>query len=80
VREAKGILALALAGFGLVALSSFDPRLHPLDQGSPAGPVGAWLGAGSFWAVGYAGFLFPLLLTYGAPRSSARALPRAGTR
>jgi S-DNA-T family DNA segregation ATPase FtsK/SpoIIIE len=62
VREAKGILALALAGFGLVALGSFDPKLHPLDQSSPAGPVGAWLGAGSFWAVGYAGYLVPLLL------------------
>ena len=41
VREAKGILALALAGFGLVALGSFDPKLHRLDQSSPAGPVGA---------------------------------------
>src|SRR5262249_24174925 len=62
VREAKGILALALAGFSLVALGSFDPKLHPLDQSSAAGPVGAWPGAGSFWAVGYAGYLFPLLL------------------
>ena len=62
VREAKGILALALAGFGAVALSSYDPKFHALDQSSPAGPVGAWLGAASFWAVGYAGYLFPLLL------------------
>ena len=62
VREAKGILALALAGFGFVALFAYDPRLHPLDQSSPVGPVGGWLGAGSFWAVGYAGYLFPLLL------------------
>ena len=54
VREAKGILALALAGFGFVALFAYDPRLHPLDQASPVGPVGGWLGAGSFWAVGYA--------------------------
>ena len=74
VREAKGILALALAGFGLVALGSYDPRLHPLDQSSPAGPVGAWLGAASFWAVGYAGYLFPLLLAlYGV---SAFVRPR----
>ena len=28
VREAKGILALALAGFGAVALSSYDPKFH----------------------------------------------------
>jgi S-DNA-T family DNA segregation ATPase FtsK/SpoIIIE len=62
VREAKGILALAVAGFGFVALQAFDPTLHPMDQSSPAGPVGAWLGAASFWAFGYAGYLFPLLL------------------
>ncbi|HYB40422.1 MAG TPA: DNA translocase FtsK 4TM domain-containing protein, partial [Candidatus Methylomirabilis sp.] len=62
VREAKGILALALAGFGLVAIGAFDPRLHPLDQSSPVGPVGGWIGTASFWAVGYAGYLFPLLL------------------
>ncbi len=62
VREAKGILALALAGFALIALYSFDPWLHLLDQSSPVGPVGGWLGAASFWAVGYAGYLFPVLL------------------
>jgi len=74
VREAKGILALALAGFGLVALGAYDPRLHPLDQSSPVGPVGGWLGAASFWAVGYAGYLFPLLLAlYGV---SAFVRPR----
>ena len=44
VREVKGILALALAGFGLVALYAFDPTRHPLDQSSPVGPVGLWLG------------------------------------
>jgi S-DNA-T family DNA segregation ATPase FtsK/SpoIIIE len=77
VREAKGILALALAGFGLVALSAFDPHLHPLDQVSPVGPVGAWLAAASFWAVGYAGYLVPLLLAlYGA---SAFVRPRIAT-
>ncbi len=77
VREAKGILALALAGFGLVALSAYDPRLHPLDQLSPVGPVGAWLGAASFWAMGYAGYLVPLLLAlYGV---SAFVRPRIAT-
>src|SRR5262249_30031533 len=74
VREAKGILALALAGFGMVAIWSFDPRLHPLDQSSPVGPVGGWLGAASFWAVGYAGYLLPVLLAvYGV---SAFVCPR----
>ncbi len=62
VREAKGILALALAGFGFVALYAYDPMLHPLDQSSPVGPVGAWLGWGSFHPFGYAGYLFPILL------------------
>ncbi len=62
VREAKGILALALSGFGFVALYAYDPMLHPLDQSSPVGPVGAWLGWGSFHAFGYAGYLFPALL------------------
>ena len=66
-REVKGILALALTGFGLLALLTFDPRLHPADQGSPVGPVGAWLGWALFWAFGYAGYLFPLILAfYGA--------------
>jgi len=78
VREAKGILALALAGFGFVALFAYDPRLHPLDQASPVGPVGGWLGAGSFWAVGYASYLFPLLLAlYGV---SAFARPGVAAR
>jgi S-DNA-T family DNA segregation ATPase FtsK/SpoIIIE len=62
VREAKGILALALSGFGFVALYAYDPMVHPLDQSSPVGPVGAWLGWGSFHAFGYAGYLFPALL------------------
>jgi len=31
VREVKGILALALSGFGFVALYAFDPTLHLLD-------------------------------------------------
>ncbi|HVQ74898.1 MAG TPA: DNA translocase FtsK [Candidatus Binatia bacterium] len=62
LREVKGILAIALAGFGLMALWSFDPRLHALDQTSPVGPVGAWLGWASFRAFGYAGYLLPMLL------------------
>jgi DNA segregation ATPase FtsK/SpoIIIE, S-DNA-T family len=67
VREVKGILALALAGFAVVALYAFDPTRHPLDQSSPVGPVGLWLGGTAFWAFGYAGYVFPLLLTlYGA--------------
>jgi S-DNA-T family DNA segregation ATPase FtsK/SpoIIIE len=67
VREVKGILALALAGFSGVALFAYEPTLHLLDQSSPVGPVGVWLGWLFFWAFGHAGFLFPLLLAgYGA--------------
>jgi S-DNA-T family DNA segregation ATPase FtsK/SpoIIIE len=67
VREVKGILALALAGFAVVALLAFDPTVHHGDQSSPVGPVGLWLGWASFWAFGYAGYLFPVLLAlYGA--------------
>ena len=74
VREAKGILALALAGFGFVALYAYDPTLHPLDQASPVGPVGGWLGWASFHAFGYGGYLFPaLLVLYGV---SAFVRPR----
>jgi S-DNA-T family DNA segregation ATPase FtsK/SpoIIIE len=74
VREAKGILALALAGFGFVAFYTYDPTIHPLDQASPVGPVGAWLGWASFHAFGYAGYLFPILLAlYGV---SAFVRPR----
>ncbi len=62
VREAKGILALALAGFAVVALYAYDPWLHRLDQSTPTGPVGAWLASNLFWAFGYADYLFPALL------------------
>jgi len=60
--EVKGILALAAAGFGLVALAMFDPALPPAVQSGPVGPVGVWLGWVAFQSFGYAGFLFPLLL------------------
>ncbi|MBI4627836.1 MAG: hypothetical protein HY729_03920, partial [Candidatus Rokubacteria bacterium] len=33
--EVKGILALAGAGFALVALAMFDPVLPPAEQASP---------------------------------------------
>jgi len=66
VREIKGILALALAGFGLVAIYAFDPALHPLDQSSPVGPVGLWVGWTLFRAFGYGGYVFPaLFVLYG---------------
>jgi len=71
--EVKGILALAAAGFSLVALAMFDPALPPAEQASPVGPVGVWLGWVAFQSFGYAGFLFPILL--GAWGASAFVRP-----
>jgi S-DNA-T family DNA segregation ATPase FtsK/SpoIIIE len=71
--EVKGILALTLAGFALVALTTYDPAAPPAAQTSPVGPVGVWLGWLAFQSFGYAGFLFPLLV--GAWGASAFARP-----
>ena len=62
VREVKGIVALAVAAFGLTALGAFDPSLSPLDQGSPVGPVGVWVAWLVFGALGDAGYAIPVLL------------------
>jgi len=62
IREARGILALAVAGFALVSLAIFDPALPPSEQATSVGPVGWWLGWFLFRIFGYAGFLLPLLL------------------
>ena len=62
LRELKGIVAIVLALFGLIALAVFDPALGPAEQPSVVGPVGVWLGWALFRAFGYAGFLLPLLL------------------
>ncbi|MFQ5899448.1 MAG: DNA translocase FtsK [Candidatus Methylomirabilia bacterium] len=61
--EVRAILALALAGFWLVALATFDPALHPSGQVSAVGPAGAWLSWASFKTFGYASYLFPLVLS-----------------
>ena len=63
-REVKGILALALAGFGVFALAIFNPSLRLADQASPVGPLGVWLAGAVFWAFGYAGYLVPLGLAF----------------
>jgi DNA segregation ATPase FtsK/SpoIIIE, S-DNA-T family len=78
LREAQAILLLAAAGFGLVALATFDPALAPGDQRGPVGPVGVWLGWAFFRALGYAGFLFPLLLVIIALSAFMRPLAANG--
>jgi S-DNA-T family DNA segregation ATPase FtsK/SpoIIIE len=83
-REARGILALALAGFGMLALASFNPHLPFGEQASPVGPVGSWLGWMLFWTFGSASYLFPLCLAVHGIRSFVRSraftgwLPWAG--
>ena len=62
VREARGILAIAVAGFAIVSLGVFDPALPLREQATSVGPVGWWLGWGLFRALGYAGFLLPVLV------------------
>jgi DNA segregation ATPase FtsK/SpoIIIE, S-DNA-T family len=62
VREARGILAIVLAGFAVVSLAVFDPALPPAEQSTPVGPVGWWLGWALFRVLGYAGFLLPVLV------------------
>ncbi len=78
VREVKGILALAVAGFGLTALVAFDPNLHPMDQASPVGPVGVWLGWFFFSAFGYGGYIVPLLPGLYGVSAFARPTPHRG--
>ncbi len=72
-REARGIVAIAVAGFAVTSLAVFDPALPPADQGSPVGPGGWYLGWALFRLLGYAGFLLPLLV--GAWGTAAFARP-----
>src|SRR5262249_49149589 len=84
LREARGILAMAVAGFAVVSLAVFDPALHPGEQGTSVGPVGAWLGWALFRSLGYAGFLLPLLVAawgfsaFARPRRARGWIPLAG--
>ena len=43
IREARGIVALAVASFAVVSLAMFDPALPPAEQATSVGPVGWWL-------------------------------------
>jgi DNA segregation ATPase FtsK/SpoIIIE, S-DNA-T family len=84
IREARGILAIACAGFAIVSLAVFDPALPPREQATSVGPVGWWLGWTLFRMFGYAGFLLPLLLgawgvsAFVRPRIARGWLPVAG--
>ncbi|PYM93132.1 MAG: cell division protein FtsK [Candidatus Rokuibacteriota bacterium] len=71
--EVKGILAILVAGFGLVALTTYDSTLLPAAQRGPTGPIGAWVAWGIVQSFGYAGYLLPILL--GAWGASAFVRP-----
>ncbi|MBI4588598.1 MAG: DNA translocase FtsK 4TM domain-containing protein [Candidatus Rokubacteria bacterium] len=64
LREVKGLVALALAAFAVLALATLDPGLPPSGQSSPVGPLGVWLGWALFRGFGYAGYLFPVVLVF----------------
>ena len=72
LREAQGVVALGLAAYVTVALLSYDPTLHWLDQGGRVGVVGLWIGWAMFTAVGYASYLVPLALVAWAVSAFAR--------
>jgi DNA segregation ATPase FtsK/SpoIIIE, S-DNA-T family len=78
MREAQALGLLAAAGFGVLALATFDPAEVPRLQQGPAGPVGVWLGWALFQALGYAGFLVPLLLAVAAVSLFTRPLVARG--
>jgi DNA segregation ATPase FtsK/SpoIIIE, S-DNA-T family len=84
IREARGILALAVAAFAVLSLAIFDPALPPREQATAVGPVGWWLGWLLFRIFGYAGFLLPLLLgawgvaAFVRPRIARGWVPLAG--
>jgi S-DNA-T family DNA segregation ATPase FtsK/SpoIIIE len=69
----RGILALSLAGFGIVALATFDPAMKPADRSNPVGPVGIWVGWMLFWTFGYASYFLPLTLVFYGVRAFVRA-------
>ena len=75
LREAKGILLLVLAGFGMVAVWNHTRGVDP--QG-PVGHLGAWLGWSLFVAFGYGGLLFPLSLAVVAVNVFVRPLAARG--
>ncbi|MBI4012534.1 MAG: DNA translocase FtsK 4TM domain-containing protein [Candidatus Rokubacteria bacterium] len=78
VREAQAVVALGVAAFLLLALVSYDPALHWLDQEAQVGVVGLWIGWALFAAVGYAGYLLPLALAGWAVAAVVRPVAAAG--
>jgi len=75
--EAKGVVALGLAAYVALALLSYDPTLHWLDQDGRVGVVGLWIGWAMFTAVGYAAYIVPLALGFWGISAFVRPLALA---
>jgi DNA segregation ATPase FtsK/SpoIIIE, S-DNA-T family len=78
VREAQAVVALGVAAYLALALVSYDPALHWLDQEAQVGVVGLWTGWGLFATVGYAGYLLPAALVAWAVGAVVRPLAAGG--
>src|SRR5262249_62118620 len=78
IREAQAVVAFGLGVYVLLALLSYDPTLHWLDQEAQVGVVGLWIGWALFTAVGYAGYLLPLALAGWAGAPFVPPLPPGG--
>jgi S-DNA-T family DNA segregation ATPase FtsK/SpoIIIE len=78
LREAQGIVAVAVATFLCVALAVFDPDVPPGHQAALVGPVGIWLAWGVFRSFGYAAFLFPLMAAVWGLSAFVRPLAARG--
>ncbi len=78
MREAQAVVAFGVGVYVFLALLSYDPALHWLDQEAQVGVVGLWIGWALFTAVGYAGYLVPLALAGWAVAAFVRPVPAAG--
>jgi S-DNA-T family DNA segregation ATPase FtsK/SpoIIIE len=78
VREAQAVVALGAAAYVALALLSYDPALHWLDQEGSVGVVGLWIGWLLFTAVGYAGYLVPAAVAGWAVATFLRPVAAGG--
>jgi DNA segregation ATPase FtsK/SpoIIIE, S-DNA-T family len=78
VREAQAVVAFGAGVYVFLAILSYDPALHWLDQEAQVGAVGLWIGWALFAFAGHAGYLVPLALAGWAVAAFVRPVPAAG--
>jgi S-DNA-T family DNA segregation ATPase FtsK/SpoIIIE len=71
-REVRAIGGLVVAAFALVALATYRPVVE--GGYGPSGPIGHYLAWALYHTVGYAAFLFPLLVALWAANTFVRPL------